>query len=401
MVDRLLTLITYRVPRSVREMLPLPDKVAALTKDVIDRTDRALDRHKDKLIDNPRAIEEREDYGIWMACIEYYMHTGRETDGLLMANELYQFLNLYQRNSGIRVHKGDTLWMIALLHEQVLRPWHAQRCKLLAICEDALTHFESVSTASASSLSPHYVEYAASYPYLTNQLGMRDEEIATLFDRIRRNVAPGERHEGRGQFYPEAALSLLSRIDRKFYDRAHRATVSANDYGIFVKNRSYLATLVEMLGKDKNGRALEELALYLLSCVPGCRAIPDQRTTDAQHDVYGSFDGQPPDFRSEIGRYFICECKNWSNPVKAATLAAFSQRLHDAHLDFGILFSVKGLTGKQRNTDAASTRRKTFSREGRVIAVVTAADLQALVDDDELSFLDILRREYEAVKFDI
>src|SRR5262249_1456961 len=65
-------------------------------------------------------------------------------------------------------------------------------------------------------------EYAASYPYLTNQLGLPDKDVATLFDLIRQKTAPGERHDGRGQFYPEAVLSLLSRIDRKFYDRACR-----------------------------------------------------------------------------------------------------------------------------------------------------------------------------------
>jgi hypothetical protein len=66
-----------------------------------------------------------------------------------------------------------------------------------------------------------------------------------------------------------------------------------------------------------------------------------------------------------------------------------------------VLFSLKGLTGARRNTDAISVRGKSFQEAGRVIADIDGNDLKRLAEEKNVSFLDMLRREYEAIKFDI
>src|SRR5262249_5302977 len=103
----------------------------------------------------------------------------------------------------------------------------------------------------------------------------------------------------------------MGSIDRSFFDRSSGTTASARDQNIYNHNQRYSADLRSLLDQTTDGRAHEELALYLMSCIAGCRCLHNQRTRDAQYDVYGSFEGQPPDFRSEVGRYFICECKSW------------------------------------------------------------------------------------------
>ncbi|MGA7329318.1 MAG: hypothetical protein WBX25_33750 [Rhodomicrobium sp.] len=92
--------------------------------------------------------------------------------------------------------------------------------------------------------------------------------------------------------------------------------------GVFVANLSYVRDLIGQLG-DKSGQALENLAHYILSCIPGCRSMRRRQSYSTDYDVVCSVEGQPLDFRSELGRYFVCECKDWSRPADFTTMAKF------------------------------------------------------------------------------
>src|SRR5262249_5624688 len=54
------------------------------------------------------------------------------------------------------------------------------------------------------------------------------------------------------------------------------------------------------------------------------------------------------DFRSELGRVLVCECKDWSDPADFTTMAKFCRVLDSFKAKFGILFSKAGISGRDR-----------------------------------------------------
>jgi hypothetical protein len=96
------------------------------------------------------------------------------------------------------------------------------------------------------------------------------------------------------------------------------------------------------------------------------------------------------EFRSEVGRYFLCECKDWSRPADFSALAKFCRVLDSTKTKFGILFSKNGITGTARTTDAERELLKVFQHRGVVIIVITDADLRQVMRGG--NFITILRR---------
>jgi hypothetical protein len=94
------------------------------------------------------------------------------------------------------------------------------------------------------------------------------------------------------------------------------------------------------------------------------------RSQSTQYDVVGALEGQDIDFRSDSGRYFICECKDWSKPADFTTLAKLARVLESAKCKFGLLFSKLGITGKAHTTAATRELLKVFQDRGVVIIVV-------------------------------
>jgi len=104
-------------------------------------------------------------------------------------------------------------------------------------------------------------------------------------------------------------------------------------------------------------------------------------------------------FRSELGRYFVCECKDWSNPANFTTMAKFCRVLDSFKAKFGILFSSLGITGKDRSSDAGLEQLKVFQDRGMVVVVIDLKDLEAIASGRNL--ISLLRTRYEAVRLDI
>ena len=167
---------------------------------------------------------------------------------------------------------------------------------------------------------------------------------------------------------------------------------------MFTVNRFYLRYLLQQLGKSK-GKALERMAHYLIEAMPGCRALIRKRSRSTDYDVVGIVEGEFTDFRSEIGRYFLCECKDWKKPADFTAFAKFCRVLDSTKTRFGILFSSQGISGKKRTTDAERELLKVFQDRGVVIIVIEKSDLQAIVRGT--SFVTLLRQKYEQVRFDL
>ena len=133
---------------------------------------------------------------------------------------------------------------------------------------------------------------------------------------------------------------------------------------------------------DRTGKALEYLAAYLMSCMPGVKTQISVRSKPSEYDVICSMDGFQTDFRSEFGRYFLCECKDWSTDKADFTVfAKFCRLLDSIKSKFGILFSRNGITGE------------------KVIVVVDVSDIEAVMNG--ANFIHLLRDRYERIRLDL
>jgi len=110
-------------------------------------------------------------------------------------------------------------------------------------------------------------------------------------------------------------------------------------------------------------------------------------------------DGFELDFRSEFGRYFVCECKDWEAPADFTTMAKFCRVLDSIKARFGILFSRSGISGAGTARFAEREQLKVYQDRGVVIVVLNLSDLQAVAKG--VNLITLLRRQYETVRLDL
>jgi hypothetical protein len=148
------------------------------------------------------------------------------------------------------------------------------------------------------------------------------------------------------------------------------------ELGDYKINPYYLEWMIKQLG-DGSGLYLEHIAQYLLSCIPGFRASARQRTEATDYDVVCVLEGDFLDFRSLVDRYFICECKDWENPVNSTTIFKFASILQSIN-NFGIVFSTNGISGKDKFKNAEREQVKIYQRDKNVIIVVDLEDIKLI-----------------------
>ena len=112
-----------------------------------------------------------------------------------------------------------------------------------------------------------------------------------------------------------------------------------------------------------------------------------------------ALEGIGADFRTEFGRYFVCECKDWTKAIDFASTAKFCRVLDSVRAKFGVLFATKGISGARRYKYAENERRKIFHERSIVLVVVDHKDLVKITEGE--SFITMLRKKYERVRLDI
>ena len=133
--------------------------------------------------------------------------------------------------------------------------------------------------------------------------------------------------------------------------------------------------------------------------IPGCRAYRRKRSESTDYDLVGSFEGPSLDFRSELGRYFVCECKDWKKPADFTTVAKLARVLDSVKSRFGILMSKKGISGAGDLRFAEREQLKVYADRGVAIVVITECDLERIAKGE--SFLGMLRNRYETIRLDL
>lgn len=146
-------------------------------------------------------------------------------------------------------------------------------------------------------------------------------------------------------------------------------------------------------GTKAKGRTLEDVSVYLLSCVEPFDVTYDEHTPMNQIDGFIevlAFKGNNL-FLSEIGNYFIAECKNENDPVDIGQVEKVGAILHNHQWNFAVIFSRKNLTGAGKFEDAQAYVM-TQKLLGKRILNLTYADLKAM-STTKSNFLTFLRRK--------
>jgi hypothetical protein len=285
------------------------------------------------------------------------------------------YLHMIAAQEGQRAHKGMPLCWMSDCFQRLGCSLHEKRFLMLTLCEDAITGRGEVSPYTTGAY--HRLVWTAS----------PDPE----FHRYARQFFDLAKDDPKAAMFPEA---LLQSVD----DEWQTLIPSEKEAFVYFANPHYVRYLLNQLGASE-GKALERLAAYLMSCMPGCRTRRRARTGSSDHDVVCSMEGFEVDFRSELGRYFVCECKDWEDPADFTTMAKFCRVLDSFKARFGILFSRSGITGKRYTTGAALEQLKVFQDRGIVIVVLDLQDLESVAKGKNL--INVLRGRYEAVRLDI
>jgi hypothetical protein len=305
---------------------------------------------------------------VWESCGSYLSESGRTHEALILFLKLYELKLAAQLTLG-RVHKGAPLIWISYCFAQLGFPVHAKRYAMLAFCEDAVEGKGRVSPDGGA------------YFRLMWLGGMREEEL----NAYARQVFLFQQDPQLGQ-YPEA---LLQRLDNKWV----REAPSSGESFYYVVSETYVDFLLRK-ADARDDRAFEDLAEYLISCMAGCRCGKRKQSPSTEYDLICSVEGIPMDFRSEWGRYFVCECKNSKYKIGFTDFAKFCRILDSVKAKFGIMFSRMGI-----ENSAIREQQKIFQDRGITLIALDLDDLKQIANGSNL--ISLLRSRYEAIRLDL
>jgi len=281
----------------------------------------------------------------------------------------------YEGESNLRTHKGMPLVYISESYYNLNCPVLAKRYLMLTLCEDAIRDGGKLLSGGGV------------YFRLVWKHGMSHIEV----DRYGKEALRLSDENPSFARFPEWIVQQMD----------HRWMVeypTAREAGQYAISGPYLQRLLGELDSS-DGKSLEALGHYVLSSVPGFRATVRALSHSTDYDIVCSVEGHDLDFRADLGRYFICECKDWSKPANFSSFAKFCRVLDSAKCRFGILFSRNGISGEGKATNAAREQLKVFQDRGIVIIVLSLPDFQSLATG--ANFISTLRDKYEKVRLDL
>jgi hypothetical protein len=281
-----------------------------------------------------------------------------------------------QEVNGKRVHKATPLVRIADEHSRLRHPVMAKRYMMLTLCEDALSLAGSIPA-----------ETTGTYFRLVWHYGLSDRQLKKYASRAWA-AWNSQQEESR---FPEWVLQELGQEWMTEYPSPEEAAT-------YVANNTYIRWLLSRMGSG-DGLALERVAHYVLSCVPGFRARMRTRSKSTDYDVICASEGPVLDFRSELGRYFLCECKDWDKPADVTAVVKFAGVLRSAKCRFGMIFSKYGITGEDKQAHAERELLKIFQHDDLTILVISQSDIKQLAAG--ANFLVHLRTKYEQTRLDL
>jgi hypothetical protein len=146
------------------------------------------------------------------------------------------------------------------------------------------------------------------------------------------------------------------------------------------------------LSTTARGRAFEELFAHFLAPIPSI-AIQRDTVNFAQSDEIDIAVAHNP-WQSELGCYpslFLVEAKNWNSSVDSSSITAFTEKLRTRHIELGILFTTRGVTGEPASRRAAHHQSTSALSDGIRLVLITIDDVAGLPTSEEFTQLLIRR----------
>lgn len=342
-----------------------------------DHTAQILKQLKKKYKPEDCIDNEHEGHKVWNECARYFRGINSPYDALLLYLGLYDWMLQAEINSGERYHKGGPLVWIADCLTNLGFLTLSRRYLMLTLCEDSISFKGKVD-----------IERTGVYHRLVWSQGMSDGEFHA-YSRQAWRLYKSNPNMGK---FPEWVL-FHSEFDRNWAFGIPQPLETT----IYLISQTYTSHLLSMLG-DGQGIVLELLSEYLLSCMPGCRTYRRKKTHSTDLDIVCSLEGMDVDFRSEFGRYFLCECKDYKDPVGHVEVSRFCRVLQSVKCRFGIIFARNSISGVGRSLNAERELLKVYQELGLVILVVDEKDLQRINSGE--NFIWMLRKKYERVRLD-
>lgn len=303
------------------------------------------------------------------------LRKNRFYDSLAVFQLLYETIQNAQQILDYRVHKGMPLLWISECFYYLNFSNHTKRYLMLTLIEDSLTFPLKVDPDKTGS----YFRLVWIHGFPGSDFERYDDEIKEI----------GKSHVIKSRF-PEF---VLQQLDQYWITELP----NLNEAFRYYTSKNYANFLFNQIGKSY-GKSLETLAFYLLSCIPGFRPSRNLNSRTTEYDIVCAVEGQFADFRSELGRYFVCECKDLSKPANFSVIAKFCRVIDSTKCKFGILFSTKGVTGKNKGTFAEREQMKIYQDRGIVIIVIDLEDIGSVINGT--NFVTLLREKYERVRLD-
>lgn len=147
------------------------------------------------------------------------------------------------------------------------------------------------------------------------------------------------------------------------------------------------------------GDAFEEFAGVLMESMPFIRVRErNLRSRTNELDLVVEYTGadETKSF-DKVSSDFLIECKNWSDPVGSDAIGNFLQKKDKLRVDFGIMFTRKGITGDEQ-TNGYGQIRDALIKDDNVILVIDNEDLESILNGE--SFYKILDEKYYNRRFD-
>ena len=362
----------------LKEALKLRERLPGDLYPVLDRRDGAAEfvRELPRKFKPMSIMDGESNQDTWTSVAAFYKAQNRLHEALLIYSALYDHMLVAQEETGMRYHKGTPLVWMSDCYARLGYNLISRRYLILTLVEDAIRESGKVSPDTTGV----YFRVVWGGGLSDTQLKRYAEEIYSL-------------HQANSSeaMYPEW---VVQQLDQSWITQVP----GPQEVGVYAVNLRYIRKLLSGLG-DGTGKTLELLADYVLSCMPGCRTTRRAQTGSTDLDVVCSMEGFDVDFRSELGRYFVCECKDWDTPADFTSLAKFCRVLDSVKSRFGILFSKHGISGEGKNRDAGLEQLKVFQDRGMVIVVIDESDLEQVANG--ANFISLLRTKYENVRLNL
>ncbi len=342
------------------------------------------DDYKPHQIISGKEDQNMRDQRIWELIGLRYSKVNRWFEALQIFYALYQHMLKWQIENNDWTHKAMPLVWMADIYHRINFKATSKAFMMMVLVDDSIRDLTDKGSLN--------IKDGGTYFRLRYKYGMSHEEITgyskKIYDLYIKNNGI--------DFYrfPEY---ILQKIDHNW--KSELPTL--DEYSYYSCNPVYIEFL-EKKKKDGSGKALENLAAYLISCIPGSRVFERGRQRDggSDYDALCSIDGQLSDFRSDLSRYFICECKDLTkDAVDFTTIAKLSRVLTSIKSNFGIIFTNKGVSGKGKMKSGEKEIFKIYQDSGMVILVIDESDIRTLKEGGNL--IGMIRTKYERIRLDL